>query len=103
MKRCTPTRRASSASTKTPCTSVWMNSPGVSIERSTCDSAGEVEHERAPGHGAQPRPRGRADVPVHERQTVGRDAVEVLAAAGVGERVEHDHVRRRMLREQPMH
>src|SRR5262245_47019039 len=42
MKRRTPARRASSHSTNTPWTSVWMNSPGVSMLRSTCDSAAKL-------------------------------------------------------------
>src|SRR6185503_8126759 len=42
MKRLTPCRRASSHSTNTPKTSVWMNSPGVSMLRSTCDSAAKL-------------------------------------------------------------
>src|SRR5262245_27855789 len=48
MKRFTPTRRASSQSTNTPKTSVWMNSPGVSMLRSTCDSAAKFRTKSQP-------------------------------------------------------
>ena len=37
-----PAWRAASSITKAPNTSVWMNSPGEWIERSTCDSAAKL-------------------------------------------------------------
>ena len=37
-----PVSRAASSRTKVPNTSVRMNSPGSSIERSTCDSAAKL-------------------------------------------------------------
>src|SRR5262252_4117689 len=48
MKRLTFWRRASSQSTNTPNTSVWMNSPGVSMLRSTCDSAAKFTTNSQP-------------------------------------------------------
>ena len=83
-----PASRAASSRTKVPKTSVWMNSPGDSIERSTWDSAAKLTTASQPSIAARD---GVAvgDVALDQLDAVRVEALEVLAPARVGELVEH--------------
>ena len=64
-----PADRAASSSTNAPKTSVWMNSPGDSIERSTWDSAAKLTIASQPST-ASATALDVGDVAVHELDLV---------------------------------
>ena len=83
-----PASRAASSITKAPKTSVWMNSPGDSIERSTWDSAAKLTIASQPSIAAATASRS-AMSPSTSSTPVRGEALEVLAPPRVGELVEH--------------
>ena len=72
-----------------PKTSVVMNSPGASIERSTCDSAAKLTIASQPSIAPATASASQMSASTSENRSSSA-AVEVLEPAGVGHLVEHD-------------
>ncbi len=90
-----PASRAASSRTWVPKTSVWMNSPGASIERSTWVSAAKLTIASQPSSAAATASRSAMSA-TDQLAALVVEPVEVLAPAGVGELVEHAHAEVRM-------
>jgi hypothetical protein len=68
----TSASRAASSSTKVPKTSVVMNSPGDSIERSTCDSAAKFTSASQPSSAERTASRSAMSASTSSKRSSGR-------------------------------